>query len=391
MNTNQSAAELAISRARAALILDQPFFGTLALRLRPTAGGCKTMATDGRSLFFNPAWVEKQKPAELVGVIAHEVMHCAMSHHCRRGARDPRKWNIAADHAINPILVDAGFTLPAGGLNDPAYHGLAAEQIFGRLPHDPPGGGGNGPGGAPGGLGQGEPAPGEVWDAPAADGAPTPSPADLAQAENDWKVAVLQAAQSAKAAGDRCPGFARDLAAKIRAPEIDWRDALRRYLSAVAHADYSWSRPNVRHLATGDYLPSLHSESLGEVLVAIDTSGSITGDELAAFTAEVNAILEDTRPERVHAVYCHAAVYKAEEFAPEDYPVAFSGLQSGGTAFAPVWDWARENSVEPVCAIFLTDCQGPFGDDPGFPVLWVSTMQAIPPYGEVVRLRGAEG
>ena len=90
------------------------------------------MATDGARIVYNPAFVGELKPAELEGTLAHEVMHCALGHQCRRGERDPRLWNEAADLAINPILISNGFTLPAGALIDPAFTNLSAEEIYAR-------------------------------------------------------------------------------------------------------------------------------------------------------------------------------------------------------------------------------------------------------------------
>ena len=91
------------------------------------------MATDGSRIVYNPAFVDELKPAELEGTLAHEVLHCALGHQCRRGERDPELWNVAADFAINPILIGNGFVLPAGALIDPAFNNLSAEEIYARL------------------------------------------------------------------------------------------------------------------------------------------------------------------------------------------------------------------------------------------------------------------
>src|SRR3984957_16821619 len=125
-----------LSAARAALVLDHPFFGALALRMNleeETKGRTQTMATDGRSIFYDNGFVEGCSDIELIGLLAHEVMHPAMQHHTRRGDRDPGLWNDAADYAINPILAEAGFTLPGNLLNDPQYRGMTAEQIYDAL------------------------------------------------------------------------------------------------------------------------------------------------------------------------------------------------------------------------------------------------------------------
>ena len=127
IRTPQTTTERKLSRARTQLLLNQPFFGTLCLRLKLEAGSLPTMATDGRRIVYNAEFVEELKPAELEGVLAHEVLHCALAHQCRRGQRDPELWNRAADLAINPILIANGLKLPTDALIDPAFNNLSAE------------------------------------------------------------------------------------------------------------------------------------------------------------------------------------------------------------------------------------------------------------------------
>jgi predicted metal-dependent peptidase len=125
---------LKVTKARTRLLIEQPFFGTLCLRLEISKRtDMPTMATDGRYIFYNPDFVEKLSHPELMGVFAHEVLHCALSHHTRRGDRHPVVWNIAADFVINPILKDAGMQLPAGCLYDQKYAGKSAEEVYADL------------------------------------------------------------------------------------------------------------------------------------------------------------------------------------------------------------------------------------------------------------------
>ena len=88
------------------------------------------MATNGVVLRYNPAFVDTLNAATLAGVLAHEVMHPALKHHTRRAKRDPRRWNEACDYAINPLLLDAGLSLPDDVLVDPRFRGMSAEQIY---------------------------------------------------------------------------------------------------------------------------------------------------------------------------------------------------------------------------------------------------------------------
>jgi len=128
---------LSLSRSQAPVcpsrLWHHPFFGTLRVRLKLVPGSVPTMATDGRRIVYNPAFVEGLKPAELERVLAHEVLHCALAHHCGRGQREPELWSEAADYAVNTILLGSELVLPAGVLVDPAFADLSAEETYARL------------------------------------------------------------------------------------------------------------------------------------------------------------------------------------------------------------------------------------------------------------------
>ena len=417
-----------LTRARVQLLLAQPFFGTLSLRLKLVPGDLPTMATDGARIVYNPAFVGELKPAELEGTLAHEVMHCALGHQCRRGERDPRLWNEAADLAINPILISNGFTLPAGALIDPAFTNLSAEEIYARLlrgrteggtaPKQAPqqtnaGGGtasspqatrGSGPcnsksdlssQSAPEQDGQtmseaARPEPsrsggfGEVVDASDEQGQ-TASPAEKRRQEHEWGIAAEQALRSAKACGNDPAGIERPLA-ETRQSQQDWRAILRDFVAATTPSDYRWTPPNRRYIASGLYLPSVERRGLGEIVVAVDTSGSIGKRELEQFAGEISAISEETRPEAIHVVYCDAAVQSAQDFRASE-PVRLEPKGGGGTDFRPAFEWVAENDFAPVCLIYLTDlCCDSFPETPEYPVLWVIDSGGTAPFGETVRI-----
>lgn len=372
-----------ISKARAGLILDQPFFGALALRLRviedPT---CPTAWTDGQSMGYNPTFIEGLTLAETKGVVCHNVMHCALAHMSRRGNRDHRKWNIAGDLAINQIIEDAKMTLPKGRLLDPAYVGMSADEIYGKLP-PPPEGGKEGEGDSrtsdPGACG-------EVRDAPGAAGQ-QPSPADLAQSAEDWKITVAQAAQAARQTGKLPAGLDR-LVGEILAPKIDWREVLRRFVDRTARADYSWTPPNRRYIHQGIYLPSVRSEVLPPIVIVVDTSGSIQAAGINQFAAEMTAILEDYRTSAT-VIYCDAAIAHVEEFTSDDLPLRLTPKGGGGTDFRPPFAWVDERGLTPSCLIYLTDMEcSSFPETPDYPVLWahVGNGGTPAPFGEEVRL-----
>src|ERR1035441_2614098 len=131
---NETPASIRIQKARTTLLLDHPFFGSLLFRLKGRENrSVATMATDGVSLYYNPEFVDTLNSATLAGVLAHEVMHPALQHHVRRSRRDPRQWNEACDYAINPMLLEAGLSLPDGVLVDHRFRGMRSEEHTSEL------------------------------------------------------------------------------------------------------------------------------------------------------------------------------------------------------------------------------------------------------------------
>ena len=123
-----------IAKQRTALVLSQPFFGALVLRLKVVEDrSCETFWVDGESLGYNPDYLASLNDLEVRGVLAHEVLHVANGHCWRMGAREPERWNDAADYAINPIVIDAGMVLPKGAYLDARFTAKSAEEIYGIL------------------------------------------------------------------------------------------------------------------------------------------------------------------------------------------------------------------------------------------------------------------
>jgi predicted metal-dependent peptidase len=130
--TSTLSSAVRIQKARTALLLDHPFFGTLLFRLGARArSSIATMATDGVSLY--PEFIQTLSSAELIGALAPEVMHPALQHHIRRAGRSPKRWNMACAYAINPMLLDAGLTLPKGVICEARFRGMSAEGIYNQL------------------------------------------------------------------------------------------------------------------------------------------------------------------------------------------------------------------------------------------------------------------
>jgi len=408
MNLLNPSLTVRLIKARTALLRDHPFWGVLLFRLVPReTKSVPTMATDGVSLFCNPEFVESLPPAELNGVLAHEVMHPALHHDTRRGTRDPRRWNIACDYAINPILLEAGLHLPANRLFDQRFVGMSAEQIYNLLDQQPEDGrsdnnspgensgtpspsssasrasGPESPPETPGGFGQVLDAPTTAGPDKAATDAPTPS-----SHEREWQIAVERAETVARVAGKTPAGLDRTLDAAEKA-HTDWREALRRTFSETMPADYSWVRPNRRYLAMGLYLPGIMREGVGEIVVAVDCSGSISGRVLGLFASETEALVAEHQPERVHVLYFDNEVHRHDVFERGD-SITLRPTGGGGTSFAPIFTHLDAQGIQPHTVVVLTDLLGSFPrHEPAYPVIWASTRSRQAPFGSVISLEAA--
>jgi predicted metal-dependent peptidase len=384
-----------LTKARSNLVMTSPFFGSLALRLKfKEDASVEETVCDGSYIRYNPKVIDKMTLEELTGHLAHLVFGPALLHHTRRGDRDKKKWNMASDYAINPILTEAGFQLPSNKYNSPQYKDKTVEQIYAELPDEPkndnppdqpgdkpcdqPGEGDKNKGKKPG---KSPPGDGGVEDSPSQ----TQSEKD--QDESEWKIALAQALHAAKEQG-KVPASLERLVEDMLEPEHPWRQILQRFITERVPTDTNWRRGNRRFIYNDLYLPGRDSDVIGEVVVAVDVSGSISEKEVNEFAAEISSIFDDVTPSKLHVIYCSSRIHKVDTFTPsDDFHITPEGC--GGTDFRPPFKWVEENEIEPKCFIYLTDGYGPFPeeDDAPYPVLWcINNDQVTPPFGEHLTL-----
>lgn len=366
-----------LTKARIQLLLKNPFYAVIALKLELKEDpGCNppTAWTDGKHLGYNPAWINTLTGPGDIALVAHEICHVCYLHNLRQGNRNHDRWNAACDYAINPILKNAGFELPDGGLLDSKYDGMSAEQIYNLLPADTQ-----------------APDYGSVRKPEHADGTAM-TEAEIKQIENDTRVLVSQAAQAAKAAGSYSGDIDR-LVKSLLQPKIDWQDILKDKVSTVMarKADYTWTRPNRRYMSTGLYLPAAAYVNTGDVIVAVDTSGSISQKELEQITAEINGMLETYPGLTITVIYCDSDIKGTEEFCAFDAPVVLNAKGGGGTEFDPVFKYIEDAKLACDTLIYFTDFCGDLTvDAPEYPVIWIldNLRHTLPPWGEVIAING---
>lgn len=359
-------------KSRVAMLLKYPFWGPLAARLKlEEVEWCKTIATDGRKFYYNKDFVQKLSDGELIFGFAHELGHIIFDHMIRRGSRDPGVWNMAGDYVINNMLIreSIGTRITAVEiLADRKYEGKTADEVYDELmanatvikmpfdEHLDMDGEGDGDSDSNGNQ----------------DGKGKPKFKKLSEEEkkalrDEWREAVIEAAKQAGAGNT--PKDIQRLVKDITAPVMDLRDLLRIQFSGSVKSDYTWMRPNRKGWHTGAVLPGqLPGEEL-DIVVALDASGSIDDGMLRDFLGMVQGSLDQFTSYKVRVVTFDTDVYNEDEFTADDGRSMgeYEINGGGGTSFECVWQWMKDNEVQPHQLVVFTDGY-PFGSwgDPDY-------------------------
>lgn len=403
-----SIANQRLTELKTGMLLYTPFFASLLFdqmeievgKFPHLFGSIKgTAATDGRRMWIDEDFLAGLKLPEAVFLVCHEIGH-AMWKHMERGKNyqdiglhgkpfDPRLFNVAADYVINDMLIQSGVgDMPKGGLHrKDITHDMLVEDVYKKLMDEQEQQKQNGKGQGDGLGGNGKP------DANGNDGSTldvhihAPSPVT----EAEMKRAVQSAVNAAKAMG-KLPGALERFAEKLLNPQVPWQEKLRTVIMRTTGRDgHSWHAPHKRRLALqGIIMPRSVGFGAGEIVVAVDTSGSIGQHELNTFFGELAGILDDAKPEKIWVLGVDAAVNSVEEFdqgwdVQANPPKPIGG---GGTSFIPAFDWVDEQCLRPAALIYFTDMYGSFPQgDPGYPVIWAATTPTEGPFGETVHIK----
>ena len=358
--------------ARIALLLKQPFFGNLATRLKIVNADdwCPTAATDGRHFYYNTKFIDSLTPRETEFLFGHEVLHCVFDHfQLRAGTRDAQIWNIAADYAVNQILVDNRIgDMPKDekgkdkGFQDDKYRDVASEQIYDELYKKAKKNGrsmldklgklldehidwdkdsqGNIEGKGKQGKGG---------------GAPKYTKEELKKIKDEMKEAMISAAQSTGAGN--LPGAIQRMIQELTEPKMNWREIIQQQIVSTMKSDYTFMKPSRRSWHMDAILPGMINTDKIDICLALDASGSISEEMCREFLSEVRGIMDQYKDFRIHLWTFDTAVFNPQIFTPdnadelEDY-VLGSG---GGTDFDCNWEYMKAEGIEPKKFIMFTD------------------------------------
>lgn len=389
---DEGAKEVALadwSNDRMKLLVWRPFIGTLALNLEliPVVDHrCPTASTDGKRVFFNPHFLNDLTEDERMTILAHEIWHCGLSHFMREHGRieDHEMWNHAIDHEVNSLLQDDGFKIPAGAILYKKYKGESAETVFELIKNgqiemrgeclDDHGSSVPGDDHQPGNDGT------DGWSTVERDSegnitAKVDSdfrPKRSDDVWKDWKNKMMAAAQQCNNCGTDLSNYQKHLD-DLFSSKMHWKEILRQFLTPMFNSTRRWLPPNRRHVYKKVYLPSIQKEKQLNIVIAIDTSGSTTGDIVKTFVSEVYAILNSFGGYQLRLIQCDMhiqedVIYDMDKpFIPDDFKLK----GGGGTDFYPVFDLVDQSEEQPEVVLYLTDGYGQAPKkEPHYPVIW---------------------
>ena len=373
-----------ISKAKARLMLNHPFFASLLVRTEVViTTDVPLAATDGSRMYFNPDFLDKCSVEDTMTVMCHEAGgHDALLHSLRLGSRNHDLWNQACDHAVNLMLIDQGMSCPkvleGGWLADPKYKGWSADRIYDDLKRNPPPKGG--------GQGGGKPGDGTPRDGMHGDVLPSKTAADPvehAKAVQRARQCVASAATAARLAGRLTGELARMVDEALKA-KVLWTDVLRDYMLKVVKARDSWTRRNRRY--SDVYLPTRHERKMGPIVFIPDTSGSMMGDDMEKICSEMSHCAAQTQSESIRVLWADTTVKGEQVFTPDEFEYsALKPMGGGGTDMRVALSYAEK--YDPQVVVLLTDGFTPWPDkEPPYPLIVIMTTDQSSPVGEVIRI-----
>ena len=383
--------------ARVGLLLRASFFGNLATRLKLVNADewCGTAATDGRHFYYNSRFIDMLKPKEVEFLFGHEVLHCVYDHFGRRGDRDPMLFNVANDYAVNGDLKKhrvGEFITSVPCLYDSKYEGKSSEEIYDdlyenaekinmsdlidKLLDDHLDGDGN--------------SDSDDDDSDEKDGRgkkPKLSAEERQKIKDEIKEAVLAAAAASDGAGN-LPAGVRRLIQDMTAPKMNWREFLRMQLESTIKSDFTWMRASRRGWHMDAIMPGMKNDEMIDIAISIDASGSMGADILRDILSETQGIMDSFPAYKLHVVSFDTKVYNPATYDSEnlDNLVDYEIHGGGGTDFDCVFEYFKENDIQPKRHIMFTDGYpfGSWGDENYCDTVFIihGNTTVVPPWGQ---------
>lgn len=395
-----------IEKAKAKLMLDHPYFGTLASSLKLKKNNeLLTFSSDGEVMCYNSEYIDKLNGAEVEFMMANGAMHAVLKHQHRASGRTNWLWQTATDYVVNGMLVKNGMQPPVYANYESKFDGMYAEEVYEMLRAEMQNDNQES-------RAQESEQVQEVDDVHAenltmqkeltasddTDNTEFDSSADEPEERNstpnmdelseEMKEQFEQIFQKLNRQGN-LPQDLKFVVPEYFSHKVDWREFLYGYIATYAKSTYSFVPPNMKYLYRGIYLPSLSSDLL-RIVIAIDTSGSVDETLLSTFLGEINSIMQSYPNYEIDLLTADAKIQSHQVFLPgENLEYEVSG--GGGTDFRPVFEYIDQQINYPTLLLYFTDGMGTFPEmEPSYDLMWVMPEEVEVPFGEVMVLENKQ-
>lgn len=357
--------EQRISKVKAALIIEQPYFGSIASTLKPTLNeDLKTFLSTSTKFEYNDDFINSLSDEELGFTLTNAAMHQAFLHESRVDGRMQWLWVLATDYAINCLLVNNGLELPDGMNYDERFDDMSAEAIYSTLENE---------------IDDDKHTPEQISQIKF-------ERQQQQEIDNDEQIKDMseQLLNKAKLQGDLPLGI-EILVPNLYEGKISWEDELYNVIEQSIRFDYQLLPPNKRYISQGIALPAL-AGSKAKVVIAIDSSGSIDGGLLSQFLAEVESIMNSFENYEIDLLVADAKVHEHHILYPGD-ELSYTLKGGGGTNFENTFEYINENIDEVNLLLYFTDGFGKFPEyEAMYETVWVLTDEVEVPFGRRIFL-----
>jgi len=379
-------------KARIEIQKENPFFSYLVMHLRfiPDRKGvlpCNTIGVDAYgNIYYNEKFIESLSTKTCKEILCHEVLHVALEHMKRLEQRNKRIWNIAIDLAVNYVLRQHGMKLTEDALipDEKGYfkrfninvNGKIAEQMYTELYNKVP-------------RTLKTQTDVHIYKAEGKIQKSYKDQKNLRKEKFDWKKILREAEVHSKIHGVEPLGIERDIDFLFR-HKINWKSLLWKYIINEIPVDFTWTKQSKKTISSNIYLPSTKKENIN-VVVAVDTSGSITKNMLNEFIGEIIKLSRSFEFIDVTILTCDAEVQDVFRLRNREIIRKIKNIRvhgGGGTSFVPVFNWIYENQKNTKVLIYLTDGYGIYPKDETIPTIWVTIGRNPPqPFKKVIKVK----
>ena len=366
-----------ISKAKAKLLVDYPFFGSLASKVEIVQNDdIEAFRANDSKLEYSSMFIDGASVEEIEFALANSAMHASLSHENRKNNRSGWLWQMATDYAINDMLVESGLQRPYQAHYNKLYEGLYAEEIYAMLKDE---------------LLRDDELEYEADNPEDVDqdnknnnDQQSQKSSSTEQILNDQLFEEFVLSEIEKEKDDaRFPDAVKRFFNLESDGKINWRDELRDAIDRYARDDFVMMPPNKKYISSGFYLPSATSETFN-LVVAVDSSRSIDDELLSEFLSEINYLMLSVSKYKIDLLVCDEKIHEHKTFySGDELEVELKG--GVGTDFRPVFSYIDENLEDTNLLLYFTDLQGVFPkDEPNYEVKWVTKSENQPPFGTTI-------